>query len=251
MAQVDFADLKSKVRIEQVIEMLGIKLKPSGHQLRGPCPICADGGDRAFVVTPSKGLFYCFGKCRAGGDQIALASKVKGCSIKEAAEYLSDHFTDAGKKVPDQPSKPKVAFDVDKYAAGLDPNHPSLEPLGIAPETLKEWRAGFASTGVLRGRLGFPVTRDGEIVGYIGRTVKDDTPLLIFPNGVNPQEYIFGEDRLEEGPIMLVRDVLDVIRAYEAGMTNVIAFLTEAITPLQLETLSSLMDKKRCEALEF
>jgi hypothetical protein len=48
--------LKQRVSIERAAEMLGIKLTKSGPQLRGPCPICKAGGDRAFVVTPAKGL---------------------------------------------------------------------------------------------------------------------------------------------------------------------------------------------------
>ncbi len=69
---IDFAELKQRVGIEQVIQMLGLRVKQNGHQLRGACPICKEGGDRAFVVTPAKGLYYCFGTCRKGGDMIAL-----------------------------------------------------------------------------------------------------------------------------------------------------------------------------------
>ena len=54
---IDFGELKQRVSIERAVEMLGIKLTKSGPQLRGPCPICKAGGDRAFVVTPAKGLF--------------------------------------------------------------------------------------------------------------------------------------------------------------------------------------------------
>ena len=62
--------------------MLGIKLKKSGPQLRGQCPICKDNSDRAFVITPAKGLYYCFGKCGKGGDAI--------CSRRAAVHPTSD-----------------------------------------------------------------------------------------------------------------------------------------------------------------
>ena len=88
--QIDFAELKQRVTIERAVEFLGMQLKKSGHQLRGPCPACKDSGDRAFVVTPEKGLFYCFGKCRKGGDAISLVSLVRGCTLREAAVFLSE-----------------------------------------------------------------------------------------------------------------------------------------------------------------
>lgn len=87
-------------------------------------------------------------------------------------------------------------------------------------------------------------------MAYIGRTLKDETPHLSFANGTNPQDFIFGEDRVSEGPLQLVRDPIDVIRAHEGGMSNAIAFLTETITPQQLEQLAALMDRAKCESVE-
>ena len=60
MPFVDFVELKSRVSIEHAVAMLSLTLNKAGAQLRGPCPICNAGGDRALVVTPDKGLFYCF-----------------------------------------------------------------------------------------------------------------------------------------------------------------------------------------------
>ena len=53
---IDFTELKQRVSIERAAEMLGIKTTKSGAQRRGTCPICKAGGDRAFVLTPAKGL---------------------------------------------------------------------------------------------------------------------------------------------------------------------------------------------------
>jgi hypothetical protein len=49
----------------------------------------------------------------------------------------------------------------------------------------------------------------------------------------------------------LVRDPLEVMRAFENGIENVVAFLTEAVTAQQLEMLSSLMDERKCETLSL
>src|ERR1700693_4273084 len=67
---IDFTELKQRVSIERAAEMLGIKTPKSGGQRRGTCPVCKAGGERAFVLTPTKGLYYCFGTCSKGGDAI-------------------------------------------------------------------------------------------------------------------------------------------------------------------------------------
>ncbi len=131
----------------------------------------------------------------------------------------------------------------------MDPAHAALAPLEIAPETLSEWKAGYASSGVNKGRLALPVSRDGQIVGYIGRSLKDETPLLRWHNGFTPEEYIFGEEKVAEGELTLVRDPLLVLQAYEAGVMNVVSLLTETASPIQLEHLASLMDRKKCPSL--
>ena len=43
---VDFQELKARVTIQQVLDMLGVKnLKPHGETLRGHCPCCQEGND--------------------------------------------------------------------------------------------------------------------------------------------------------------------------------------------------------------
>ena len=92
MAYVEFAKLKETVRIEQVAEMLGLQLKESNGQLRGPCPLHG-GGPRTLAITPSKGVWYCFApECKRGGDSIELVAKVKQCDTQEAARIIASHF---------------------------------------------------------------------------------------------------------------------------------------------------------------
>ena len=90
-AYVDFKQLKDNVSIEQVVAMLNLKPRKSGGQLRGRCPIHNGTTDREFVVTPAKGLFYCFGPC-GGGDLIALVAKVKDIPVRQAATLIAGHF---------------------------------------------------------------------------------------------------------------------------------------------------------------
>ena len=80
--------------------------------------------------------------------------------------------------------------------------------------------------------------------------VKGESPQLLFPNGFDPSTAIFGADRVDEGFLYLVSDPLDVLKAQENGIANVVAYLAH-VTPQWLEMLASLMDERKCEALGF
>ncbi|MCC3246438.1 hypothetical protein LG047_14110 [Methylocystis sp. WRRC1] len=266
--KIDFDELKRTVSMEQVIAYLGLpRLKQrSPKQWKGACPFC--NGVDCFVVTSDggrdkTGAFNCF-KCPAGGDQIELASLVRGNPRKDpngayaAAKELYEKLCAAGEALTRSNASPqprrerRSGFDAEAYAKSLDPGHEALTGLGVDAETLRAWSAGYANSGVNRGRLALPVaTKDGTIVGYMGRTVKDDTPLLTFPNGLDPQEHIFGVDKVGSGQLFLVRDPLDVLKAFEAGCGNTVCFLTEDIKSIQLECLAALMDERQCESLSF
>ncbi|MGD0643267.1 MAG: CHC2 zinc finger domain-containing protein [Roseiarcus sp.] len=252
---VDFQDLKARVNISDVLPLLGIATKAYGAQLRACCPIHKGSDPRGFVVTPAKGVWYCFGGC-GGGDMIALVAKVRGCDPKDAARFIAEGTgTSSGNRTvpgnstssPQPKDERRRGFDPEAYAKGLDPAHAALASLGIAAETFRQWKAGYSTSGVNRGRLAFPIaSKDGAIVGYAGRTVGEESPSLSFPNGLSPSEFIFGADRVTEGELHLVRDAIEVMRAYENGIENVVAFLTEVVMPQQLEMLSSLMDERKC-----
>ena len=261
MPFVDFAELKTRVSIEQAVQMLGLSLSLHGSQFRGACPVCQSGGDRALIVTPAKGLFYCFA-AKTGGDVIALTAHIRGIGVKEAAEELNRAFgtvqNSTGTVSKNRATAPQAqaaskqsAFDPEAYASRLDAAHASLDTLCISTATLTDWKAGYASSGTNRGRLAIALhDRDGNIIGFGGRSLNDQQPPLIIPNGINPQEIIFGAERVEQGTLYLVRDVLDVLKAHESGVTNCVCFLTE-ISALQIEMLAALMATRHCDTVEL
>ena len=134
----------------------------------------------------------------------------------------------------------------------LQASHELVQGLGVAADTAEHFGAGFASKGIMRGRFAIPVhDRAGTLLAYCGRAVKDESPALLFPNGFDPRGIIFNAHRISEGDLFLVRDPLHVLTAHENGLENVVAFLTETISPQQLEQLASLMDERKCEQLEI
>ena len=53
------------------------------------------------------------------------------------------------------------------------------------------------------------------------------------------------------GDITLVRDPRDVMRAHEAGLDNLVSFLTDTVSPDQLTVLQSVMDEAGCDRLDI
>jgi DNA primase len=256
---IDFAEIKRRISLSQCATMLGLQLKQSGNQMRCACPVHG-GGERTLVVTPDKG-FYCFND-KKGGDQVALVAHVKQISNRDAAEAICLHFALDLLKEPKETTRPTKAaeppaparmpkgFDPEAYARRLDPAHEKLADLGVSAETFKFFGAGHSNGGVNRGRLAIPLhDRNGGFVCYFGRALGNESPALVFPNGTDTT-HIFNAHRVKEGELYLVRDPLAAMQAYETGIENVVAFLSP-VTAQMLEQLASLMDERRCDAVEL
>lgn len=259
---VDFKELKERTRIEDVVSQLGLTMKRSGDQMRGPCPHCRAGGDRSLAINTVKQSFYCF-NVRKGGDLIALVGHVLDLRPKEAAERIAGTVPLQGKvpgtvpgavpqrgTVPDSsPSPPKPAFDPVAYAASLQTSHEVLAGLELAPETLSEWMGGMATKGVHRGRLALPVTVAGR-VAYFGLAVRGESPSITFPNGVDGRLAIFGADRVtKNGELRLVATPLEVLSVYQNTGETAVCFLTETVSGEQLELLAAVLGARSADLI--
>ena len=78
------ADIKARVKIADVMEAYGIKLKRSGSGFLACCPF---HNDRSPSMSVSNELYCCYG-CDAGGDVIRFVEDMKVCSSAEAAEAI-------------------------------------------------------------------------------------------------------------------------------------------------------------------
>jgi hypothetical protein len=257
---VDFKVVKEQVSIEKAVTLLGLTMRKHGDSMRAPCPTCKAAGDRALAVSLNKNSYYCFAQ-GAGGDVIAFAAHVRGLSQRDAAVFLSGgtvstastaHSSDrspspAGKVVQEGRREPLRPLDY------LVPAHEAVQSLGISAATAEALGGGFAGRGTMRGRVLFPIhSRDGTLLAYCGIATSDEqSPRFLFPSNFDPATAIWNCQRVGPGELYLVRDVLKAVLAIEAGMENVVAFLTETIQPQQLETLASLMDEKKVEHVEL
>lgn len=177
---VDFDELKEHITIAEVVELLGLEMKPSGKQLRGQCPVCG-GNQRGLVVTPEKGVYYCFTD-QKGGDLIALAAHVQGVGMREAAEFIHNSSTVPREKAVKE-TKANEKLQPLPY---LEHDHPAVEALGLDPAIAEANGIGYAPKGVARGNVVIPVRdSDGNLQGYLG--VQE---LTFIPKDFQPPENV-------------------------------------------------------------
>jgi DNA primase len=166
MPYIDFQEVKAKVRIDDAAQKLGLALKESKNQFRGACPSCNSGGDRALVITPERGLFFCF-SAKVGGDCLALVQHITGIDVQEAAQFLlpqdEPHSAPSpAKKAPQKAaSKPPTPFDPAAFAEKLEYSS-EVEALGISEDDAKALGLGH-----YRGKTYIAMRYDtGDIAGF-------------------------------------------------------------------------------------
>lgn len=262
-----FDTLKRELTITQVADFLGLRLRPrSNGELRMRCPTCHDAADNTLSLNPTRQVYTCFATPRPWkrGDLTGLVSHIRGLGNNDAAKLLAEHFNvksvDKGERsahtsTPQEPSGGQAAGIVAPKAierlAHLDAHHEALQGFGLSPETFEYFEAGFAKVGVLRGRLLVPVkTADGTLIAYCGIAVKDEQqPRLMFYE-FKPETAFFNLERVtSKDAVYVAKDILDVLRAYEGGVENIISFLSPISSP-SLQALSLWMDQEGVELIE-
>lgn len=215
---MDFKELKARISLEAALSHYGAKLRKSGKELRGKCPLpCGeDGGDKCFSVDPEKrgGVWKCHHKgCGAdrrkqGGDLLDLVRIVESCSLRETGLKLSQWFS-VGESAPRPQGKKKPALDPKAESQGatcdVAPRVPEgviNPPLGwelkrvdrdaaaeyakgrgFSAETVERFGLSVAQGGRLAGRLAMPI-HDGEgtLIGYAGRALDGGEPKYLLPS---------------------------------------------------------------------
>ena len=84
------AEVRERARIDDVVSSYVTLRNAGGGNLKGLCPF-HDEKSPSFNVTPSRGVYHCFG-CQAGGDVIRFVMEIDGLGFTETVERLAEKF---------------------------------------------------------------------------------------------------------------------------------------------------------------
>ena len=76
-------------RVEEVVGDF-VDLKKAGVNYKGRCPF-HDEKTPSFVVSPTKGIYKCFG-CGKGGNSIMFIQDIQGANYPEALRYVAEKY---------------------------------------------------------------------------------------------------------------------------------------------------------------
>jgi DNA primase len=123
MAWVNYKEIKTRVKIEQVLEHYGVlgELRERGDDLVGRCPIHKGSNPTQFHASRSLNIFNCYGNCHGGGNVIDFVvlmeggDKKNGDDVRSAAMCLQEWFgltferPQGGRRTTTAPSAAAVA----------------------------------------------------------------------------------------------------------------------------------------------
>ncbi|MEV5571380.1 DNA primase [Spirillospora sp. NPDC052269] len=154
----DIALVRERSSIDAVIgEYLQLR-SAGGGNLKGLCPF-HDEKSPSFNVTPSRGLFYCFG-CGAGGDVIKFVQEIDHLTFTESVERLAAkagiqlRYEEGGAFQPRQESGQRARL-VEAHRAAAEFYAENLRsPEGMIGRQFLSGR-GFEAAGAERFGVGF------------------------------------------------------------------------------------------------
>ncbi len=177
--------VKDTDRIRQKLDIATLlrsylTLIPAGKNYKAICPFHQEKTP-SFIVSPDRQTWHCFGSCGEGGDIFSFVMKYENLEFPEALRFLAEK---AGVQISSVSSREEREFaalyDIHDlatsfYAGKLADNPEALAYLtsrGLTPETIREFRIGYAPTS--------PAGKQGseELVLYLLREKFDINDLV-------------------------------------------------------------------------
>ncbi|MCX6425019.1 MAG: DNA primase [Actinobacteria bacterium] len=168
----DVALVRERAKIDDIVREYVTLKAAGGGSLKGLCPF-HDERSPSFHVTPSRGMWYCFG-CGEGGDVLSFVQKIDHLSFAEVVEKLAVktgvelRYVEGGAAINKQQGQRTRLIEAHKAAAAfyveqlLTPDaqigRTFLTERGFDSEAAKHFGVGFAPkswdalTGHLRGK---------------------------------------------------------------------------------------------------
>lgn len=235
------------------------KLKPYSDRSQAmmPCPYAKwrhpkgrDGTPSCVVSVGAKtSLFYCH-TCQSKGNMLIMSQEIEayeGRDLSELRKFISD-TEDEGLLsrldiLDDEPEK--VLRQDEVWDEGELDNFKGKVPTyvferGVTVEVCKKFEVGYDER---EKRLVFPVRRlgDSALVGMVGRALSGGPKYKNYWN-FKKSNYLYGENLVGEGDLIVVEGMLDVLRLASLGVENVVGTFGAMPSKHQAEKIIDLCD---------
>jgi DNA primase len=176
----DIALVRERARIDEVVrEYVSLK-SAGGGSLKGLCPF-HDEKSPSFHVTPSRGMWYCFG-CGEGGDVLSFVQKIDHLSFAEVVEKLAERtgvelrYVDGGAAVNRQQGQRTRLVEAHKLAAAYYVEALATDDARIGREFLSG--RGFDAQAAETFGVGYAPKSWDALTGYLRKKGFTDAELL-------------------------------------------------------------------------
>lgn len=87
------SDIEKILDRADIVDVVGqfVQLQRSGVRYKACCPFHQEDTP-SFMVDQARGLWYCFGACKEGGNVIKFVEKINNMNFPEACHWLADKY---------------------------------------------------------------------------------------------------------------------------------------------------------------
>lgn len=253
-ARARWADIKTRIRIPQILAALGLlsRFRRRGARWVGPCPIHGGDNPNAFTVDGDRNVWFCFTRCGRGGTVLDLALALSGGSWSHMEHWLFGltvvpATTGELTSTPPGDGDRAHTFRPFRAALDLDPHHPFFQRMGLRPDTVGRFQAGaWHGRGFLAGTVAVRLhDRDGEAIGYAGRRLDPD---LIrrwgkwkWPRGFPKSQLLYAWHLANadlDRRLIVVEGAWSVMKLHQAGVSGAVAVGGTSVSATQRALLS-------------
>ena len=176
----DVALVRERARIDEVVREYVTLKGAGGGSLKGLCPF-HDERSPSFHVTPSRGMWYCFG-CGEGGDVLTFLQKIDHLSFAEAVEKLADRtgvqlrYVEGGAGVNRNQGQRTRLVEAHKIAAAFFTQQLQSPEAQIGRDFLRE--RGFDAEVARHFGVGFAPKSWDALTGHLRKAGFTDAELM-------------------------------------------------------------------------
>lgn len=264
------AHLKEQIDISDVIAER-TTVKDAGADMKKALCCFHEEKTPSLTITPSKGLYYCFG-CHATGDIVSFYRESYGMSTSEAIDELAESFDvniDQYKRelTAEEKEMLKLKQINNSIADQLQDYSPYIEDRGISEEVAAMMKVGYSERlgdifidrssqdlekiGITEqqrrqwdGSIVYPqFDPQGNVIGFKNRPLEGNIKFLGTPtsSALHLDSHIYGmhiaRRNMKDNKLIVVEGQHDVLMAYTHGIMNTIGTDSTALNKAKIEAL--------------